>query len=136
MASRNRMRRKANVRQRRKPMRNSWKRGRARIPACRPSTTPVLTGNSLRSAAQIELAGAVAEGFHSYSRAIEEGQEQIRRWRRLRELDVMARYTLPDRLTGDHQRQIRVRMNIAVAERAPVQDCRMIKQRAVAILRC
>ena len=53
----------------------------------------------------------------------------------MRQLNVVSCQALSTRLTGYHERQILVRMHVAITQCAAIENRRMIEERTVAILR-
>ena len=79
----------------------------------------------------LQLAGAVGEGFGLDAEAVQHVDKQIRDRRSARR-DVAAAAQSAG-VAGKHQRQIEIRVRVAVAQRAAVKNRGMIEQGAVAV---
>ena len=87
-----------------------------------------------RSAQLIEFSGAVAEAFFFDADALEQREEEVRHWNLSFVLDVSAGVEQTTASAGQDHRQILVAVAVGVAQRAAVDDHRVVEQRPLPVL--
>src|SRR5262245_3396898 len=91
------------------------------------------SGNSVSCLQLRDLARAVAHLLHRNSSSVQQGQQQVRKRRLIRNLNMLATLDLTHAAAQHCCRQREVVMGVAIAHVASEKDDRMVQHRSVAI---